>query len=369
MSVDIEYTIFGAGVIGLACGKELASRNKEFYILEKENQFGTGISSRNSEVIHSGIYYNADTLKTKLCIEGRKKIYKYCEEKKVSYKKTGKLIVATEESEISRLKTLFENGKQNGVDGLSWLDESDVKKKEPDIQAVAAIFSSETGIVETKELMSAYLSDSEAKGGSLVYNKTPVKIEYSNSHWNILLSDETEFTTKKIINACGLGAVQFLHCIKDFPKEKIPELKMAKGHYFSMSGRKEKISHLIYPLPQVGGLGVHLTLDLAGGVRFGPDVHWIETENYEVPDSLRFLFSESVKRYLPWIEPENLQPGYAGIRPKLHGPNEKFADFKIQFESEHGLPGLVNLLGIESPGITSSLAIASVVLNELEKTN
>jgi 2-hydroxyglutarate dehydrogenase len=362
MKADIEFTIFGAGVIGLACARELASYKKEFYILEKENQFGTGISSRNSEVIHSGIYYNPDSLKTKLCIEGRNLLYRYCEEKKVSYKKTGKLIVATDESEIPKLKTLFENGKQNGVDGLYFWEESQIKKAEPDIQAVAAIYCRETGIVETKELMTAYLADAENASGNLVLNKHPVKIKRNQNNWEILLSDGTEFTTEKKINACGLGARKFIQCIEDFPKDKIPDLKMAKGHYFSLTKTAKKFSHLIYPLPQIGGLGVHLTLDLAGEVRFGPDVHWIETENYEVPESLRFVFYESVKRYLPWIQVENLQPGYAGIRPKLHGPKEKFADFKIQTEADHGMKGLVNLLGIESPGITASLAIAKLVV-------
>jgi 2-hydroxyglutarate dehydrogenase len=362
VKADIEFTIFGAGVIGLACARELASYKKEFYILEKENQFGTGISSRNSEVIHSGIYYNPDSLKTKLCIEGRNLLYRYCEDKKVSYKKTGKLIVATDESEIPKLKTLFENGKQNGVDGLYFWEESQIKKAEPDIQAVAAIYCRETGIIDTKELMNAYLSEAEEAGGALVCSKEPVQIKRNQTNWQILLSDGTEFTTEKIINACGLGAVKVIECIQDYPHDRIPEFRMAKGHYFSLTGTPKKFSHLIYPLPQVGGLGVHLTLDLAGEVRFGPDVHWVEKENYEVPESLRSVFHESVKRYLPWIEPENLQPGYAGIRPKLHGPNEKFADFKIQTEAEHGLKGLVNLLGIESPGITASLAIAKLVV-------
>lgn len=369
MQANTEYTIFGAGVIGLACARELASHKKEFYILEKENQFGTGIISRNSEVIHSGIYYNKDSLKTKLCIEGRKLLYPYCEDKKVSYKKTGKLIVATEESEISKLKTLFENGKQNGVEGLSFLEESEIKKVEPNLNAIAAIYSSETGIVDTKELMTAYLSDVEKAGGILVFNKKPVQIRRISSHWQILLSDGTEFTTEKIISACGLGAVRFLECIQDYPQEKIPEFRMAKGHYFSLNRSQRKISHLIYPLPQIGGLGVHLTLDLAGEVRFGPDVHWIDRENYEVPESLRLNFYESVKRYLPWIQLENLQPAYAGIRPKLHGPNEKFADFLIQTEAEHGMKGLVNLLGIESPGITASLAIAKRVVELADSKN
>jgi len=369
MKADIEYTIFGAGVIGLACARELGSHKKDFYILEKKSQFGTGISSRNSEVIHSGIYYSKDSLKTRLCIEGRKLLYRYCEEKKVSYKKTGKLIVATEESEIPKLKALFENGQQNGIDGLSFWEKSDIKKVEPNIQAVAAIHSRETGIVETKELMTAYLSDAENTNGTLVLNKHPVKIKRYQNHWKILLSDGTEFTTENIINACGLGATKFMECIENFPQDKIPDLKMAKGHYFSLTKTSKKFSHLIYPLPQVGGLGVHLTLDLAGEARFGPDVHWIETENYEVPESLRTLFHSSVKRYLPWIVPENLQPAYAGIRPKLHGPNEKFADFKIQSEAEHGMKGLVNLLGIESPGITASLAIAKLVVKQSNSYN
>lgn len=362
MQADVEYTIFGAGVIGLACARELASQKKEFYILEKESQFGTGISSRNSEVIHSGIYYNKDSLKTKLCIEGRKLLYHYCEDKKVSYKKTGKLIVATDESEIPKLKTLFENGRQNGVEGLSFLEESEIKKMEPNVNAIASIYCSETGIIDTKELMTSYLSDAEEAGGTLVCNKEPVQIKSKHSHWQILLSDGTEFTTEKIINACGLGAVRLLECIQDYPQEKIPEFRMAKGHYFSLNRSQRKISHLIYPLPQTGGLGVHLTLDLAGEVRFGPDVHWVDKENYEIPESLRFVFYDSVKRYLPWVQLENLQPAYAGIRPKLHGPDEKFADFLIQTEAEHGMKGLVNLFGIESPGITASLAIAKMVV-------
>jgi L-2-hydroxyglutarate oxidase LhgO len=367
MSVDIEYVVFGAGVIGLACGRELAKRKKEFYILEKESKFGTGISSRNSEVIHSGIYYNTDTLKTKLCILGRRKLYDYCEEKNISYRKTGKLIVATNEDEIEKLANLFENGKKNGIEGLVWLNKQEVTKKEPSINAIAAIHSKETGIIETKELMLAYLTDLEAGGGNIVYNKFPSIIEYFDNYWKITLSDETVFTTKNIINACGLGAKKFMECIKDFPSKLIPDLKMAKGHYFSMKGRKEKISHLIYPLPQIGGLGIHLTLDLAGEVRFGPDVEWVETENYEVPENLIFTFYESIKKYLPWIESNNLQPSYAGIRPKLHGPDKKFADFYLQTEKEHEKKGLINLLGIESPGITSSLAIAELVIDILEK--
>ncbi|EQA36500.1 FAD dependent oxidoreductase [Leptospira inadai serovar Lyme str. 10] len=363
---DIEYVVFGAGVIGLACGKELAARKKNFFVLEKESQFGTGISSRNSEVIHSGIYYGANSLKTKLCIEGRKLLYYYCKERGVPFKKTGKLIVAVESDEIPKLKSLYTNGKQNGINELFLWNEEEIRRAEPDISAVAAIYSPETGIVETKDLMSSYLADLNGEYGTLICNKSPVFLEHIQGYWKILLNDGTEFTTKKVINSCGLGAYDFLGKIHDFPREALPAFQMAKGHYFSLTGANIAVSHLIYPLPQIGGLGVHLTLDLAGGVRFGPDVEWVTEENYAVPEILRLKFYDSVKRYLPQIHADQLQPSYAGIRPKLHGPKEKFADFLIQTEKEHGMPGLVNLLGIESPGITSSLAIANLVLNSLE---
>lgn len=367
MAADVEYVVFGAGVIGLACGRKLAERKKSFFVLEKENQFGTGISSRNSEVIHSGIYYGADSLKTKLCIEGRRLLYEYCETKNVPFKKTGKLIVAVEADEIPKLRSLYENGKRNGIDELYWWDEAEIKRTEPSVRAVAAIYSSETGIVETKDLMSSYSADLSGEYGSLICNKYPVSLETAGKHWRISLNDGSEFTSEKVINSCGLGAYDFLGKIRDFPEESRPAaFRMAKGHYFSLTGSNIRVSHLIYPLPQVGGLGVHLTLDLAGGIRFGPDVEWVERENYDVPENLRSKFYDSVKRYLPQVHPDQLQPSYAGIRPKLHGPEEKFADFLIQTEKEHGMEGLVNLLGIESPGVTSSLAIANLVLNSLE---
>ncbi|HPF45609.1 MAG TPA: NAD(P)/FAD-dependent oxidoreductase [Emcibacteraceae bacterium] len=361
MTDHIEIIIIGAGVIGLSIAKSLAEKGHEVLVIEKEKDFGMGISSRNSEVIHAGLYFTPEMQKTTLCIKEKKRLYDYAKSHHITHHRCGKLIVASSHDEIPKLRQIYQNANNCGIDDLAYLTKDQCKSFEPDIVAEAGLFSPSSGIIDSHSYMLSLLGDLEAAGGKVAYNVNIRTIEKSDRKFLVSTSDDYQISSNWLINAAGLGAMNIAHLIKDLDPGNIPELIMAKGHYFSYSG-KTRFRHLVYPIPFVGGLGVHLTLDMAGGVKFGPDVHFIDHENYSVDPALKDDFVNSVKRYFPAIDADKLHPGYAGIRPKLsrHGK-----DFNIQFEKEHAIKGLVNLFGMESPGLTASLAIADYITEKL----
>ncbi len=320
-----------------------------------------GISSRNSEVIHAGLYFPPNMLKTKLCITGKHQLYEYAQKRKIAYKKCGKLLVACSIHEITKLEHIKLNAENCGIDDLTWLTKDQCHALEPDISAVAGILSPSSGVIDTHAYMFSLLGDLENSGGQAVYNTKITAITKIPTGFEIKTNDNYSIQCKTLINAAGLGAMDIAHMIEALDKKYIPKLVMAKGHYFSYSG-KTNFKHLIYPLPFVGGLGVHLTIDMSGKVKFGPDVHFIEQEEYSVSIKLKTAFLRSIKHYFPKIDETKLHPDYAGIRPKL---TKEGIDFDIQFPKNHAIEGLVNLFGIESPGLTSSLAIADYVAENI----
>ncbi|MEW6008249.1 MAG: NAD(P)/FAD-dependent oxidoreductase [Candidatus Omnitrophota bacterium] len=362
----IEISIVGAGVIGLAIGLELSKSNSNIFLIEKNFSFGQEISSRNSEVIHAGIYYPKDSLKTKTCIEGRDLLYEFCAKNNINHKKIGKLIVAINNNEISDLENLFKHASENEVAGLKFLSKSEVKKIEPNIEAQAAIYSASTGILDSHNLMKNIALQFESEGGTIAYNTEVIGVEKVKNGFEVAVSDKREgafkFFSHILINAAGLNSDK-ISSMAGFAKDEY-RLKYCKGDYFRVNKDKARfINRLVYPVPKKdrAGLGIHATLDLAGGLRLGPDDEYVREIDYNVDSSKREIFYESVKTFLPFIDLEDLSPDIAGIRPKLQGPGEDFRDFIIKEESNNDLPGLINLIGIESPGLTSSFSVAKIV--------
>lgn len=362
----IDGCVIGAGVIGLAIGRALVARGQEVVVLDRERQYGEGISSRNSEVIHAGIYYPANSLKALTCVRGKDMLYEYCRKRGVGHRRCGKLIVATESAEEAVLQDIKTKACANGVDDLEFWSADRVKAAEPEVKATMALFSPSTGIVSSHELMNAYLGDLESGGGSFVGN-TRVKKVVAEKPGFIVICDvdgeEYRFATRILINSAGLGAQALAGSIEGLDDKWIPPLYLCKGNYFIMSGRSP-FQRLIYPVPEKSGagLGVHATIDLGDQVKFGPDVEYVGEENYGVSEDRLDQYYAAVRKYYPGLKDGNLTPGYAGIRPKLQGPGQPPADFMVQGPADHGLPGLVQLFGIESPGLTSSLAIADDVI-------
>ncbi|MDO5667499.1 MAG: NAD(P)/FAD-dependent oxidoreductase [Alcaligenaceae bacterium] len=365
-AVDVECIVVGAGVVGLAVARALAQQGKEVLIVESAALFGSGISSRNSEVIHAGLYYAPNSLKAKLCIRGKDLIYDFCEQHHVPYQRLGKLLVATNESEIAQLMAIKHNAEQCGVDDLTILQSAEVKTLEPELHCHLALLSPSTGIVDSHGLMLALLGEAENAGAQLVLN-TPLKqvmIRGANDficYFND--SEQTSLSCANLINASGLHATELAKQFIGLDEKHIPQAYYyCKGRYFSYSG-KSPFKHLIYPMPNQDGLGVHLTLDLGGQIKFGPDVVWVEDENYDVASDQAESFYQAIRHYWPSLKSGTLQAAYAGIRPKLSGANQAAADFIISTEAQHGISGLVNLFGIESPGLTAAMAIADEVKN------
>lgn len=358
----VDCVVIGGGVVGIAVARQLAMQGREVWLLEATGELGNETSSRNSEVIHAGIYYPKNSLKAKLCVEGRRKLYQYCQDRMVPYKRCGKLIVATNESQVRELDKILAKGKANGVEGLEMLEGKTLISIEPSLTALAAIQSPHTGIIDSHQLMMHLQNDAEQAGAQFVFNSPVVSGEVSGKGIDLIVGHQTAFklTAKTVINSAGLDAVGLLTNMKHFPPQSIPKFYMAKGSYFSLAS-KAPFDHLIYPVPESGGLGVHLTLDLAGQARFGPDVEWVTEKNYGVDDRRKAVFEAAIQQYWPDLPVGQLQPAYAGIRPKLSGPGESAADFMIQSASDHGVSGLINLFGIESPGLTSCLSIAEHV--------
>ncbi|MCV3210864.1 NAD(P)/FAD-dependent oxidoreductase [Mesorhizobium sp. YC-39] len=365
----VDCIVAGAGVVGLAIARDMARRGMDTLILEAANAIGTGTSSRNSEVIHAGIYYPINSLKARFCVAGRNMLYRYCEEHAVPHARCGKLIVAANADQEPVLATIRANASACGVDDLVPLTAAEALALEPRLRCTAALLSPSTGIIDSHALMLALLGDAEEHGAALSLNTRIVSGRIEDGLIVLDTIDSTsgerfEIATKFLVNAAGLDATALARSIDGVDPQFVPELRYAKGNYFSVAGRAP-FSRLIYPVPEPGGLGVHLTLDLDGVARFGPDVEWTDTLDYRVDPGRGERFYNEIRKYWPDLAEGALQPAYSGIRPKLSGPGEANADFVIQDASVHGVDGLVNLFGIESPGLTSSLAIADHVAQRL----
>ncbi|MEJ8310770.1 NAD(P)/FAD-dependent oxidoreductase [Agrobacterium larrymoorei] len=363
---DIDAIIIGAGVIGLAIGRVLARAGHSVIVLEKESEFGGATSSRNSEVIHAGLYYPQGSLKARLCVEGRKQLYHYCESHGVAHRRCGKLIVATDEPEIPLIEDLQRRGLDNGCEVLDLISASDARRLEPALSCNAALSSPMTGIIDSHGYMLALLGDMEDAGGSLAYRAPFVCAVVEDDGFRVFVggSEPVELTCRMLVNSGGLLAPHVAGAIEGLAAAHIPQAYYAKGSYFSLKGRSP-FSRLIYPAPHAHGLGVHLTLDIAGQARFGPDIEWIDRIDYAVDPKRSAGFDEAIRRYWPGLPDDALQPAYSGIRPKISGPSEPAMDFRIDGPEQHAVAGLVNLFGIESPGLTASLAIADEVVARL----
>ena len=366
---QIDTVVIGAGVVGLAVGRALALSGREVVVLESENAIGTGTSSRNSEVIHAGIYYPAGSLKARLCVQGKDMLYAYCAERGVAHQRLGKLIVATRPEQVKELDGIVAKAAANGVHDLQKLSAAEARALEPALACEAALLSPSTGVVDSHGLMLALQGDMENAGGLLALvspvQHIGVRQGTATHPIRVTTQDGTELACKVLVNAAGLNAVALARGMDGIDKSALPQAYYAKGNYFTLAG-KAPFSHLIYPVPEHAGLGVHLTLDLGGQAKFGPDVQWVDDPADLVVDPRRGdAFYAEVRKYWPELPDGALQAGYAGMRPKISGPHEAAADFMIQGPQQHGVPGLVNLLGIESPGLTSSLAIAAEVRGQL----
>lgn len=362
----VDAVVIGAGVIGLSVARALALSGRETIILESANAYGTETSSRNSEVIHAGIYYPQGSLKARLCVEGKERLYRYCSERHIPFSKLGKLIVATNPEQVATLNEIKTKAERNGVDDLQWLTREETLVREPCLSCEAALLSPSTGIIDSHGLMLSLLGDLESAGGVLALNS---RFENGCSvddgfELDIGGTDPMRLKCNILVNCAGLAARDVALKLKGVPTAKVPKSYIAKGNYFSLTG-KAPFKHLIYPVPEPGGLGVHLTLDLGKQARFGPDVEWIEKPDYSVDPRRGDKFYAAIRKYWPELPDDSLQPDYAGLRPKINGPSDPAADFAILGDETFGLPGFVSLHGIESPGLTSCLAIAREVLEKL----
>jgi L-2-hydroxyglutarate oxidase LhgO len=362
----VDAVVVGAGVVGLAVARALARAGREVIILDAAEGIGTETSSRNSEVIHAGIYYPPGSLKARFCVAGKLALYAYCAERGVPHARCGKLLVATEENQLPKLQAIEAQAEANGVTDLQRLSAADARALEPALRCVAACLSPSTGIVDSHAFMLALQGDAEAHGAAIAF-KSPLERGRVGEK-GILLEvggvEPVRVLARTVVNSAGLHAPRVAASIAGFPPAQVPPTYYAKGNYYSLVGRAP-FSRLIYPMPNEAGLGVHITIDLGGQARFGPDVEWIDRIDYDVDPRRADSFYAAIRDYWPGLRDGQLAPGYAGIRPKIVGPTEKAADFVVQGPREHGVPGLVNLFGIESPGLTAALAIADYVADQL----
>jgi L-2-hydroxyglutarate oxidase LhgO len=363
---DIDALVIGAGVIGLAVARALALAGREVVVLEAAEAIGTSTSSRNSEVIHAGIYYAPGSLKASLCVAGRERLYRYVAERGIAHRRCGKLIVATARQQESQLQALLAQAEANGVRDLAWMSRAELRNEEPALNCVLGLRSPSTGIVDSHQLMLALQGDAEDRGAVIAFN-TPVLRGCATTAGIELTVGDVERTcirAQTVVNCAGLAAQAVAVSIEGCPRKNVPPSYFCKGNYFALAGRTP-FSHLIYPVPEAAGLGVHVTLDLAGRARFGPDVQWVERVDYDVDPRRAASFYAAIRRYWPALPDGALMPAYAGIRPKTQAPGEPAKDFTIDGPRGHGIPGLVNLFGIESPGLTASMAIAEHVTSLL----
>ncbi len=362
MAIEVDCIVIGAGVVGLAVARALQKAGREVVLVEKESHFGTETSSRNSEVIHAGIYYPPGSLKATLCVRGKQSLYRYCQERDVPFARPGKIIVASSDGEVPILEKYLETARANGVDDLQWIDAAQLREREPVVRAVRGLWSPGTGIIDSHAYMQALLDDFEMAGGEYV-RASPVRGgRVARGGIELLLadSDGSEVKARTVVNSGGLHAPDIAAAIEGVPRDRVPLARYAIGHYYVLA-RKAPFRHLVYPVAGRGGLGVHVTLDLSGAARFGPDVRWRDRIDYAFDDSRRGEFVEAIRAYYPDIESSDLSPGYTGIRPKISGPENPNCDFVIQDGADYGADGLINLFGIESPGLTASLAIGEYV--------
>jgi len=370
MTEAIDCVVIGAGVVGLAVARACALGGHETIVLESANAIGTGTSSRNSEVIHAGIYYPPGSLKAQFCVQGRKALYDYCRTHGIAHRNCGKLIVATHASQLDALQALKDRAAVNGVADLKLLSAVEACAIEPALRCGAALWSPSTGIVDSHGFMLALQGDLENAGGAIALGSPVLGGEQApGTDGGVLLrvggAEPMEILARHVVNAAGLHAVAVAHEIGGLAPGSIPEMRYAKGNYYALATRAP-FSHLIYPVPEPGGLGVHLTIDLAGRARFGPDVEWVDELDYTVDPRRSDGFYEAIRRYWPQLPDDSLHPDYCGIRPKLDTGHGAEADFVLQDVRTHGMPGLVNLYGIESPGLTSALALGAAVCRRLE---
>jgi L-2-hydroxyglutarate oxidase LhgO len=360
----MQVLVVGAGVVGLACARAAALAGYEVIISEAAGAIGTGTSSRNSEVIHAGLYYPTGSLRAYHCPRARRMLYEYCAAHAVPHRKCGKLVVATTAPEIPRLESVYHQSQVNGCEGVELIDAAAAKRIEPEVSCLAAMSSPETGIIDSHAYMRALRGDLEDHGGMVALNTRVDRLESSRNGWRVYFNGNESILVDAVVNAAGLGAQKLGRATEGYPPERVPRLVLAKGNYFSYRGRPV-FSQLIYPVPIHGGLGIHVVLDLGGRMRFGPDVEWIETENYEVDAARAPSFYKRVRDYWPRLPDDSLIPDYAGIRPKLTGAHEAAVDFMIDGPEHHKMPRLVQLFGIESPGLTASLSLGEAVASYL----
>ena len=358
--------VIGAGVVGLAIARAMAARGREVIVLEAGEAVGTGTSSRNSEVIHAGLYYPRGSLKAELCVRGRAMLYEYCEAHGVPHSRCGKLLVATARNQLPQLAAIQHKAMENGVADLVRVSGAEAMAMEPQLQCVEAVLSPQTGIVDSHQFMLALQGDAERDGANVAFHTPVTDIDARDRCFIVETGGDSpmRFQADCVINSAGLHANQIACSIRGLDARHIPPLYFAKGNYFSVSGRTP-FERLIYPMPNEAGLGVHLTIDMGGQAKFGPDVEWIQKIDYTVDPQRANSFYAAIRAYWPNLPDDALQPAYAGIRPKLSGPGQPAADFVIQGRAAHGMTGLVNLFGIESPGLTAALAIAEKVARML----
>jgi L-2-hydroxyglutarate oxidase LhgO len=371
IDASVDCVVIGAGVIGLAVARALARSGREVWLLEKADAFGTETSARNSEVIHAGIYYPGGSLRARLCVQGKALLYDYCAAHGVAHRRCGKLLVATDAAQHAKLEALHAQAAANGVADLQWLDPAEARALEPALHCTRALLSPSTGIIDSHGLMLALLGDAERAGAQFVA-RSPVlggRLADAGIDLQVGGAEPMRLRARAVVNSAGLWAPPVAASIEGFPARHVPPARYCKGNYFLFSGRPA-FRHLVYPMPEAAGLGVHVTLDLGGQMRFGPDTEWIdgigEPVDYRVDPARVAGMAEAIRRYWPGLPDGALVPGYSGLRPKMHGPGEPAADFLLQGPQVHGVPGLVNLFGIESPGLTSSLALAGEVAAMLE---
>jgi L-2-hydroxyglutarate oxidase LhgO len=358
----VDCIVIGAGVVGLACARAFAMAGLQTIVLEADTRIGSGVSSRNSEVIHAGLYYAPGSLKARLCVQGRKLLYRYLEDRALPHRRLGKLIVATDPAQLKPLDRLRQQGLDNGVERLTLLDAAEAARMEPRLRCQAALDCPDTGILDSHALMLALSGDLQSHGGSIALRSPMRRAHRGDGAWQLVtgLDEPYRIACDVLVNAAGLCAQSVASSIEEFPADRIPPLRLARGCYFSLSG-SSPFQRLIYPMPGDGGLGIHLTLDLNGTARFGPDVEWIDRVDFDVDPARARHFYPSIRTYWPQLPDGALQPAYAGIRPKLSGPGEPARDFVIDGPEQHGLPGLIQLFGFESPGLTSALAVGQWV--------
>ncbi|HZO45724.1 MAG TPA: NAD(P)/FAD-dependent oxidoreductase [Xanthobacteraceae bacterium] len=360
----MQVLVVGAGVVGLGIARAVARAGHEVIVAEAESAIGTITSARNSEVIHAGLYYTTNSLRAQHCPRSRRMLYTYCAERGVPHRKIGKIVVASNDKELAQLDKIYKQSQINGCENVAMLDAAAVKKLEPEVFCLAAMNSPETGIIDSHRYMLALHGEIEDHGGVVALNTRIERLVQVPAGWEVHFGAGETIVVDAVVNSAGLGAQKLGHATEGYPQERVPKLALAKGNYFSYAG-KPVFKRLVYPTPVPGGLGVHVVLDLGGRMRFGPDVEWIEHENYDVDPGRAAAFYGRIREFWPGLPDNSLIPDYAGIRPKISGPGEPALDFIIDAPKDHGVPRLVMLFGIESPGLTASLSIGEEVAGYL----